>query len=67
MREGWLAFAVGAELQVMASMMEADVAAAGPKGRHDPARTAVRHGDGASTTTHQHSLPEHFIVNATDR
>ena len=32
-------------LQVMAALMEADVTAlAGPKGRHDQARTAVRHG-----------------------
>ena len=45
MQEGLLALAVGAGLQVMAALMEADVTAlAGPKGRHDPARTAVRHG-----------------------
>jgi hypothetical protein len=45
MREGLLALAVGAGLQVMASLMEADVAAVcGPRGRHDPGRTAVRHG-----------------------
>jgi putative transposase len=45
MQEGLLALAVGAGLQVMQALMEADVAAlAGPKGRHDPARTAVRHG-----------------------
>ena len=45
MREGLLALAVGAGLQVMASLMEADVAAAcGPRGKHDPERTAVRHG-----------------------
>jgi hypothetical protein len=44
-QEGLLALAVGAGLQVMAAMMEADVTAAcGPKGRHDPARTATRHG-----------------------
>jgi putative transposase len=43
--EGLLAVAVGAGLQVMASLMEADVAAVcGPRGRHDPGRTAVRHG-----------------------
>src|SRR5947209_11707352 len=36
----------------MASMMEADVAAlAGPKGRHDPDRSAVRHGYGAGSVT----------------
>ena len=45
MQEGLLALAVGAGLQVMAAMMEQDVAAAcGPKGRHDPQRTATRHG-----------------------
>jgi putative transposase len=45
MREGLLALAVGAGLQLLGSLMEADVAAAcGPRGRHDPERTAVRHG-----------------------
>ena len=45
MGEGLLALAVGAGLQVMAALMEADVSAlAGPKGKHDEARTAVRHG-----------------------
>jgi putative transposase len=45
MQEGLLALAVGAGLQVMQVLMDADVTAlAGPKGRHDEARTAVRHG-----------------------
>lgn len=45
MQEGLLALAVGAGLQVMQQLMEADVAAAcGPRGRHDPDRTATRHG-----------------------
>jgi putative transposase len=45
MQEGLLALAVGAGLQVMAALMEADVSAlAGPKGKHDAGRTAVRHG-----------------------
>ena len=45
MGEGLLALAVGAGLQVMQAPMDADVTAlAGPKGRHDEARTAVRHG-----------------------
>jgi hypothetical protein len=45
MREGLLALAVGAGLQVMQALMEADVTElAGPKGRHDATRTAVRHG-----------------------
>jgi putative transposase len=43
--EGLLALAVGAGLQVMRAVMDADVTAvAGPKGKHDQARTAVRHG-----------------------
>ena len=45
MQEGLLALAVGAGLQVMLALMEADVAAlAGPKGKHDRVRTALRHG-----------------------
>ncbi|MCW2625900.1 MAG: transposase, mutator type [Mycobacterium sp.] len=45
MGEGLLALAVGAGLQVMQVLMDADVTElAGPKGRHDGARTAVRHG-----------------------
>ena len=45
MHEGLLALAVGAGLQVMAALMEADVSAlAGPKGKHNTTRTAVRHG-----------------------
>jgi putative transposase len=51
-REGLLAMAVGTGLQVMAAMMNDDVAAAcGPKGKHDLNRVAVRHGseDGSVT------------------
>jgi putative transposase len=45
MREGLLALAVGAGLQVMSSLIEADVATVcGPRGKHDSERTAVRHG-----------------------
>jgi transposase-like protein len=52
LREGLLALAVGAGLQVMAALMEEDVTAAcGPKGRHDPERTAVRHGHGAGSVS----------------
>jgi putative transposase len=52
MREGLLALAVGTGLQVMRVLMEADVAAlAGPKGRHDPDRTAVRHGHERGSVT----------------
>jgi putative transposase len=52
MREGLLALAVGTGLQVMQALMEADVtAAAGPKGKHDPGRTAVRHGHERGSVT----------------
>lgn len=52
MHEGLLALAVGAGLQVMQSLMEADVTAlAGPKGKHDDARTAVRHGGERGSVT----------------
>jgi transposase-like protein len=52
LREGLLALAVGTGLQVMAAIMEEDVTAAcGPKGRHDPERTASRHGYGAGSVT----------------
>lgn len=45
-REGLLAVAVSAGLQVMDALMAESVTAlAGPKGRHDRDRTAVRHGD----------------------
>jgi putative transposase len=44
-KEGLLALAVGAGLQVMQTLLEESVTAlAGPKGKHNPARTAVRHG-----------------------
>jgi transposase-like protein len=50
--EGLLALAVATGFGVLTAMMEEDVTAlCGPKGRHDPQRTAVRHGseDGAVT------------------
>src|SRR5262249_16025291 len=51
-KEGLLALAVGAGVQVMYAMMDPDVIAlAGPKGKHDPDRAVVRHGheDGSVT------------------
>jgi len=52
MREGLLALAVGTGLQVMQSLMEADVAAAcGTRGKHNPDRIAVRHGREAGSVT----------------
>jgi putative transposase len=52
MREVLLALAVGTGLQVMAQLMEADVAAVcGPKGKHNPAHEAVRHGSEAGSVS----------------
>ena len=43
MREGLLALAVGAGLQVMQALMDESVTAlAGPRGRHDPGRAGLR-------------------------
>ncbi len=51
-QEGLLAMAVGTGLQVMQSIMEQDVIAeCGPKGKHDPTRTAVRHGTERGSVT----------------
>jgi len=45
LEEGLLAFAVGAGLQVLGVILDNEATAlAGPKGVHDPDRTAVRHG-----------------------
>jgi transposase-like protein len=44
-REGLLALAVGTGLGVLGSLLDADVERlVGPKGRHQPGRSAVRHG-----------------------
>ncbi|MGI8874658.1 MAG: transposase [Egibacteraceae bacterium] len=52
MREGLLAASTAVGLEVMAELMAAEVTdIAGPKGRHDPARTATRHGGEAGTVT----------------
>ncbi len=51
-REGLLAMSVAAGLAVMQTMFEAEVAeVAGPKGRHDADRVAVRHGVGRGSVT----------------
>jgi len=51
-KEGLLALAVGAGLQVLEVLIEESVTAvAGPKGRHDPNRVAVRHGTEAGAVT----------------
>jgi putative transposase len=50
--EGLLALAVGAGLQVLGTMMEESVdALAGPKGKHNPDRVAVRHGHEQGSVT----------------
>lgn len=44
-KQGLLALSVGVGLGVMAELMDEEVAdVVGPKGKHDPERTAVRHG-----------------------
>jgi transposase-like protein len=44
-REGLLAMSVAAGMAVMRAMFDAEITAVcGPKGRHDPDRTATRHG-----------------------
>ncbi len=51
-QEGLLALAVGTGLQVMQTIMAEDVTAVcGPKGKHDPARAAVRHGTERGSVT----------------
>jgi hypothetical protein len=51
-KEGLLALSVGAGLQVMQALTEESVTAlAGPKGRHDPDRAAVRHGHEQGSVT----------------
>jgi transposase-like protein len=52
MREGLLAASVAVGLDVMAELMQAEVTElAGPKGRHNPARVAKRHGSEHGTVT----------------
>jgi len=51
-REGLLALSVATGMSVMQAMFEAEVTAvAGPKGKHDPERTAVRHGTEKGSVT----------------
>jgi len=51
-REGLLALSAATGISVMQAMFEAEVTAvAGVKGRHDPARTAVRHGTEKGSVT----------------
>src|SRR4249920_3296575 len=51
-REGLLAMSVATGLVVMAAMFDAEIGAVcGPKGKHDPTRTATRHGPGRGSVT----------------
>ncbi len=51
-QEGLLALAVGTGMQVMQTIMAEDMTAVcGPKGKHDPARAAVRHGTERGSVT----------------
>ena len=51
-RQGLLAMSVATGLAVMAAMFEAEISAAcGPKGKHNPDRTATRHGAGKGSVT----------------
>jgi transposase-like protein len=51
-REGLMAMSVAAGMAVMQAMFEAEIAGvAGPKGKHDPGRAAVRHGQGRGSVT----------------
>lgn len=50
--QGLLALAVATGMQVMHTIMNGDVTAmCGPKGRHDPGRSAVRHGTEEGSVT----------------
>ena len=51
-REGLMALSVAVGLEVMHELMACEVEElAGPKGKHDPDRTAVRHGQGRGSVT----------------
>ena len=51
-REGLLALSVGVGLGVLAELLEEEVVeVVGPKGKHDPERSAVRHGHEAGEVT----------------
>src|SRR3954447_25710053 len=51
-REGLLALSVGVGLGVLHELMEAEVdEVVGPKGKHNPGRSAVRHGHEAGEVT----------------
>lgn len=48
-KDGLLALSVGVGLGVLSELMEGEVTdVVGPKGKHDPDRTAKRHGPGTA-------------------
>jgi putative transposase len=52
MTQGLLAASTAVGLEVMSELMDVEVVGlAGPKGKHDPARTAMRHGSQPGTVT----------------
>ena len=68
-REGLLALSVGVGLGVLAELMEEEVTeVVGPRGRHDPGRSAVRHGrdQGEVTLGGRRVAVERPRVRATD-
>ena len=59
-RDGLLAVSVGVGLRVVHGLMEAEVTEiVGPKGKHDPERTASRHGHGHEEGS---MMPSHPIA-----
>src|SRR3954471_9639778 len=58
-KEGLMALSVGVGLGVLLELMEAEVdEVVGPRGRHDPDRTAVRHGhEGGEVTLGGRRVP----------
>ena len=63
-REGLLALSVGVGLRVVHELMEAEVTEiVGPKGKHDPDRTAKRHGhEDGSMTLGGRRVPHRFLL-----
>ncbi len=70
LEEGLLAFVVGAGLKAVHTIMESEAEMlAGPKGRHDPDRSAIRHGtdDGEVTLGGRRVQIRHPRVRTADR
>ena len=64
-REGLLALSVGVGLGVLAELMEEEVVeVVGRKGKHDPDRSAVRHGHEAGEVTLELVRRTHSIIDS---